>query len=105
MASRRENAAARSQLLPIRSVDLDAAVFDWLHEIILSKQRSMSPGVKATVAGYEDLVNRAALAFKAAAGDDETPEAKPVPRIKRREPEPIVAEPPRSGRIKRRSQP
>lgn len=103
MASRRSNAAARSQLLPIRTVDLDAGVFDWLHGIVLSKQRSMSSGVKATVPGYEDLVNRAVMAFRAAAGgDDETSEVKPVRRIKRREPA-APAEPPARGRIKRRS--
>lgn len=101
-SSRGKNAAARSQLLPIRTVDLDAGVFEWLHEIVMSKQRSMSPGVKATVVGYEDLVNRAAMAFKAAAGGDETPEAKPLRRIKRREPT-APAEPPARGRIKRRS--
>lgn len=101
MASKRDGGAARSQLLPIRSVDLDAAVFEWLQSIIWAKQRTLSDGIKATVPGYEDLLKRAAMAFKAAAGDDETPEAKPVRRIKRREPEPAVEPLPR-GRIKRR---
>jgi hypothetical protein len=101
--TRAVNAEQRSQVLPIRSVDLDAGVFVWLHEIVKAKQHSMSPGLKATVQGYEDLVNRAVMAFDAAAGENtETADVKPVPRIKRRERPAPAPEPPVRGRIKRR---
>jgi len=103
VGSKPNHDAERRQILPIVTLDLDAGVFNWLHEIVLAKDRAASPGLRHIIPSYDELLKRAVAAFEAAApAGDETPPARPVRRIKRREPEP-APEPPRRGRIKRRS--
>lgn len=96
--------ASHTKLQPIYTIDLDAGVFEWLHEIVESKDRVTSSASRAMVPWYDELLKRAVLAFAEATKQHATPEtapAKPLRKIKRRavpEPEPA---PQRRG-IKRR---
>lgn len=99
--------ASHTKLQPTYTIDLDAGVFEWLHEIVVSKDRSVSQGTRSVVPWYDELLKRAVATFNEAAAQHTTPEttdAKPLRKLRRRaavpEPEPA---PQRRG-IKRRPQ-